>query len=985
MKRLPGWQALPILALPFIVTAAGLSLRAHAPASDAPFLVHRAGHAPSRSSGQGAQPPAPAPGPGRGGLSGSVKDAPINADVDWTKQPSVLPKTPAEQLKTFILQPGYRLELVLSDPDIKDPTAIMFDGNGRMFVLENPGYMADKDANGELDPVGRISLWTDSNNDGVYDKHSIFVDKLVFPRFVTPYGPNTILTKESNAQELWKYTDTNGDGVADKKELFGTGYGRIDNVEHLESSMTWAMDNWLYTTFNTFRSRWTPSGVVKETSGSTMGSEWGLTQDDDGKLWYLEGSNGIPAYWQFPIVYGNINIPDGLDPDVRIPWGAPVMVADMQGGMGVVRMPDGSSKQTTAGAGGVIVRTDRLPKELAGKYCYGEPVARSIRCMYAENKEGLTYAHTTTPRSEFIRSTDPYFRPVDQKIAPDGTMYIVDMYHGIIQERQWSGPGTYLRARIEQYDLDKVINHGRIWRLVYDGVKRGADAIDRDKTVPRMNNETAAQLVRHLSHPNGWWRDTAQQLLVLEHDTSVVPALQTLVNTSGHLLGRFHALWVLEGLGALDATLARRLMEDPEPRMRIQAIRASETLYKAGDRSFAGDYHALTKDSSVDVTIQAMLTLNRWKVPGAAATIKATMDRRNERGVQVVGTTFLNAAANAGRGRGGVALAPEQQTLLTRGGEVYNSLCITCHGPDGTGVPAADAKSTMAPSLAGSPRVNGHRDYVIKAVLHGLTGPIDGRTYTQMMIPMGTNDDEWVASVASYVRQNFGNTGGFVKPADVARVRGETRGRTAPWDAEELKAALPVPLVKEGWIVSASHNAHIAVRGLSLQSWNSGAPQQPGMWFQVELPKPATLVELQFESTSGAYQILEGRVRNTEAPPAAARGAGGGRTAGGRQAGPPPPRPRHGFPRGYNVEVSTDGRMWAAVAGGTDTWHDVVMLSSGGTGVQESVATTAIPFAPVQAKFVRITQTASTENAPAWSIQSLRLYEAAKGESAQSK
>ena len=198
----------------------------------------------------------------------------------------------------------------------------MFDGNGRMFVLENPGYMADKEANGELDPVGRISLWTDTNNDGVYDKHTMFVDHLVFPRFVTPYGPNTILTKESNAQEVWKYTDTNGDGVADKKELFGTGYGRIDNVEQEESSMTWTIDNWLYTTFNTFRSRWTPSGVVKETSGSTMGSEWGLTQDDDGKQWYLEGSNGIPAYWQFPIVYGNINIPDGLDPDVRVPWGA---------------------------------------------------------------------------------------------------------------------------------------------------------------------------------------------------------------------------------------------------------------------------------------------------------------------------------------------------------------------------------------------------------------------------------------------------------------------------------------------------------------------------------------------------------------------------------------------------------------------------------------------------------------------------------------
>jgi mono/diheme cytochrome c family protein len=932
---------------------------------------------------QTGQTPAPASGqspvdPGRGAGAGRGSDGQTLADIDFTKQPSVLPKTPDEELKTFILSPGYRLELVLADPHIKDPTAIMFDGNGRMFVLENPGYMADKEATGELDPVGRISLWIDTNNDGVYDKGTIFVDKLVFPRFVTPYGPNTILTKESNAQELWKYTDTNGDGVADKKELFGTGYGRIDNVEHLESSMTWAMDNWLYTTFNTFRSRWTPDGVAKETSGSTMGAEWGLTQDDDGKLWYLEGSNGIPAYWQFPIVYGNINIPDGLDPDVRIAWGAPVLVADMQGGPNVVRMPDGSTKQTTAGAGGVIVRTDRLPKDLAGKYCYGEPVARVIRCMYPENKEGLTYVHTTTPRSEFIKSTDPYFRPVDQKIAPDGTMYIVDMYHGIIQERQWSGPGTYLRARIEQYDLDKVINYGRIWRLVYDGVKRGADALDRDRTVPRLNDETAAQLVRHLSHPNGWWRDTAQQLLVLKRDKSVVPALEKIARSSTNLLARFHAMWTLEGLGALDAPLARQLMEDREPRMRIQAIRASETLYKAGDRSFAADYHALTKDPSVDVAIQAMLTLNRWKVPGAADTLKATMDRRKERGVQVVGTTFLNAAASAGRGRGGVPLAPEQQTLLTRGGDIYNSLCITCHGPDGTGVPSADAKATVAPSLAGSPRVNGHRDYVIKTVLHGLTGAIEGRTYQQVMIPMGTNDDEWVASVASYVRQNFGNNSGFVKAADVARARAGSSARKTPWDSEELKAALPVPLVKEGWIASASHNADIAARALSLQSWNSGAPQEAGMWFQVELPKPATLIELQFESTSGAYRILEGRVRNTEAPPAAPRGAGRGAAGGGGPAVPPPPPPRHGVPRGYKVEVSSDGRAWNVVAEGKDAWHNVMMLSSGGTGVQESIATTIIPFSPVAARFVRITQTESAENSPVWSIQSLRLFEAAK-------
>ena len=96
-------------------------------------------------------------------------------------------------------------------------------------------------------------------------------------------------------------------------------------------------------------------------------------------------------------------------------------------------------------------------------------------------------------------------------------------------------------------------------------------------------------------------------------------------------------------------------------------------------------------------------------------------------------------------------------------------------------------------------------------MLHGLTGPVEGREYSQVMIPMGTNDDEWVASVASYVRQNFGNSGGFVTPADVKRVRAETRDRKTPWNVAELNAALPTPLVKEGWTLTASHNSGAAV------------------------------------------------------------------------------------------------------------------------------------------------------------------------------
>ena len=144
---------------------------------------------------------------------------------------------------------------------------------------------------------------------------------------------------------------------------------------------------------------------------------------------------------------------------------------------------------------------------------------------------------------------------------------------------------------------------------------------------PRMYSETPAQLVAHLTHPNGWWRDTAQRLLVLKQDKSVVPALQTDAVAEPPAAGpaeakadaatarSFHALWTLEGLGALDAALVREAMKDTNPRMRVQAIRASETLYKAGDKSFADDYRALTKDADPNVVIQAMLTANLFKLP----------------------------------------------------------------------------------------------------------------------------------------------------------------------------------------------------------------------------------------------------------------------------------------------------------------------------------------------------------------------------------
>jgi len=901
------------------------------------------GAAPSGQGGRGVvAPPAGARGAGGAGVTD-----PANALADFTPKPAVVPLTPAEQAKRFILPPGYRLELVLADPDIISPAAIAFDGNGRVFVAEMRTFMRDADGTGQIDPISRVSMHESTRGDGVFDRHTVFADNLVLPRAVLPLD-GSILMNETHSDDLVELTDTNGDGVADVRKVFYTGIGsnRDGNVQHEQSGFVWGLDNWIYSTYNAFRFRWTPHGILREPTAPN-GAEWGLTMDDDGKMWFVNsGGERGPVNFQVPIQYGAYTLAGQFEPGFDIVWPAPG-IGDMQGGMPRVRTPINALNHFTSTNGQAIARTDRYP-EMQGDLLFCDPVGRLIRRAKVTKSEGVTQLKNAYPGSEFITSTDPLFRPLNITLGPDGALYIVDMYNGIIQDKNWTGPGSYLRARIEQYGLDRATNHGRIWRLRYDGIpavagtatmpaRPAVPGIELDRTRPRMLEETPQQLVSHLTHSNGWWRDTAQRLLVLKQDRSVVPALQELVRSSPSLVGRFHALWTLEGLDALDATLVRTALHDVNPRMRVQAIRASETLYKAGNRSFDGDYRALARDPDPDVAIQAFMTLNLFKAPDIADVIKSAQDANKARGVKELGDLVLRPPA--GRGGRGVVMTPEQQQLIERGGTIYGELCFSCHGDDGRGRPLAGAAegTMMAPSLAGSPRVNGHQDYIVKALLKGVTGPIDGTSYSEVMVPMGANTDEWIAAVASYVRTSFGNAGGTVTAAEVARVRAVSTTRRTPWTQPELEATLPQLLDPQpSWKVTASHNSAMAANALSMRTWSSGEPQAEGMWYEIELPEAALVTEIHFDVPVG-------------------RGGGGG----GRGVAPGTPGPPVPFPRAYKVETSMDGRRWGkAVAEGT-----------GAPGRNTAV------FAPVRAKFIRLTQTEKLPDLPAWTMANVRLFQ----------
>jgi mono/diheme cytochrome c family protein len=494
------------------------------------------------------------------------------------------------------------------------------------------------------------------------------------------------------------------------------------------------------------------------------------------------------------------------------------------------------------------------------------------------------------------------------KTGPDGCLYIVDAYRGIIQEGNWTRAGSFLRPMIQRYGLDKNIGRGRIWRLVHKDHKPGPQ--------PRMLDEKSADLVAHLAHPNGWWRDNAQKLLVVRQDKSVVPALAKMALENTNPLARAHAMWTLEGLGALDAKLAREKLKDSSPRVRENALRATETLVKAGDKSLAPELLALMADQDPNVVIQAFGTAKALNLPDWQKLAADTLASTKSVGVKEIGSKMIQEEKVEKGDFNRAELA-----RIKKGEGIYRELCFACHGADGKGTPiqGQPAGTTLAPSLAGSKTVTGHPDGTLMVLLHGIGGPLNGKTYESQMMPMGTNDDAWIAAIASYTRVSFGNKASLVTESDVARIRAAYKGRTQPWTEQELRAALPESLQnKKDWKLTASNKpdgCDAAVDSKADTRWDTGVVQAPGQWFQIELPAETNVTGLRLDSANSGKD----------------------------------------YPRGYKVEISTDGAKWSPVANG-----------------KGNAPVTEISFPATRAKFVKITQTERAKG-NFWSIHDLAV------------
>lgn len=557
--------------------------------------------------------------------------------------PPSAPRSPEAELESFRIAPGFHIELVASEPLVEDPVTMTVGPDGRMWVVEMRGFMAHMDGGGEELPVGRVVILEDTDEDGRMDRSTVFQDGLVMPRALTLAGDGALI---GAPPRLWYCRDTDGDGRADEKTEISADFGRVNNPlrpdlgnpEQAANSLLRAFDNWIYAAHYTRRFRFEGGKFASDVT--TFRGQWGLAQDDDGHLFYNSNqdplrSDILPSHYTGRNPHhepcGGVNVKLYNDQFV---WPIRVNPGVNRGYRTGVLRENGRLKEFTAACSPHIYRGGSFPAEFDGNVFICEPAGNLIKREILTATNGMLTAKEAYEQREFLASTDERFRPVSLTTGPDGALYVVDLYRGVLQHRE--SFTTYLRSYSEERGLDKPINLGRIWRILPDGAQPAAK--------PVLHRETPAQWVGHLSSPGSWWRETAQRLLVERNDAGVVPALKDLATSGAAEMGRVHALWTLDGMHQLNEATVSIALQDKAPRVRMTAVRLSEAFFKSDARTgVLQRLIAMTGERAPFVQQQLALTL------GEAAD-NAADDAMARLVGQAPDTAFLLDAALSGLG-----------------------------------------------------------------------------------------------------------------------------------------------------------------------------------------------------------------------------------------------------------------------------------------------------------------------------------------------
>lgn len=564
---------------------------------------------------------------------------PYSAEKLWKriKIPPAPALSPEEAIKSFKLAPGFRIELVAAEPLVVDPIMFEFDPDGRIWAVEFRGWMLDIDGSGEGDPIGKVVVLEDTDGDTVMDRSTVFLDKLVMPRTVSFVEGGVLIAEPPN---LWYCRDTDGDLKCDSKKLVGN-YGRPGNPEHTDNGLMHGIDNWMHSADSGSRHRFRNGELIVQKAFHR--GQWGMTQDDYGRLFYNYENRPLhadlmPADYAFrnenlDVDHSTRSMPiPGLNESV-LPRSGEVYPIRVTPGItlgGTELREDGTLRTFTIACGPSIYRGNQFPKEHYGSAVIPEAAGNLVR-LAPISSDGVELAATNAfEKRELLASTDERFRPVCSRTAPDGALYFCDLYRGIIEHVIFMMP--YLRNQILSRGLDKPIGMGRIYRIVHEDKPLGKP--------PQMSRQSSAELAEHLSHPNGWWRDTAQRLLVERQSENVATPLRQMARTNESHLGRLHALWTLDGKGQLDWNTTRNALNDKHEMVRATAIRLSERFLETPNRpEVVAGLKSVYGDARPMVRFQLLLTLGEIGDADAQRLMAAIV---NEHPTRYFGTAALS-------------------------------------------------------------------------------------------------------------------------------------------------------------------------------------------------------------------------------------------------------------------------------------------------------------------------------------------------------
>lgn len=678
---------------------------------------------------------------------------------------------PAEAVKSLIVPDGYKVELFASEfdfPNLANPVQLSFDDRGRLWVATMPSYPHYRP--GDERPDDKLLIYEDTNGDGRADKETIFADGLHVPTGFE-FAPEGVYVAQNPHLELLR--DTDGDGRADSREVVLTGFDTHDTHHAAgafcadpSGAVMMAEGVFLHSNVET------PYGPVRGVDGGfyrfspqrthlertaqlNIPNPWGIAFDEWGQCFFLHTS-GPAINWMLPV-------------SLKTPYGAKNPgTPDLA--------PKGNAVRPTSGL--EILSSSHFPDDVQGDLLVCNNIGFLGIKQHKIEDDGTGYK--TTFRQDLLRSADGNFRPVDLEFAPDGSLYVVDWHNALIGHMQHN-------ARDPMRDHA----HGRIYRITHPSrplVKP-----------PAVDGAPLASLLENLKHPDSRVRYRTRREIRSHAADEVLPALRTWAakldpqdpRRDHH---RLEALWTSWGLNRIDTTLLRELLGSADFHVRAAAVHALRYNLRDFD-----DHTALLMAAAHDehgrVRLEAVAAAS-WLDNAAARKIVAAAATKP---VDQWSKAPTETAASRLAGKEDPVVdenpAPKPPERLTeaerarflKGHEIYHreGHCVTCHQPDGKGLP-----STGFPPIAGTFWAQGDEERLIKLTLHGLMGPleVDGVKYPGL-VPMtpfaGMLNDEDVASVLTYVRNHFGNEAPAIAPEKVAEVRAKT-GTRGFYSPEEL-------------------------------------------------------------------------------------------------------------------------------------------------------------------------------------------------------